>query len=796
MKTSATIKLSITFLAKRFAVLSILFSAACLFFGCSHNNYRKAGVDRIDNIQTVLTPWQIPQKWHDNNIKAKRLLIFSSDNYLEKPPITYTEWTENPPSLSNIGFVKKAFMEGMFDDIIWITPFDSSSSSYKKALYPFLGKKEIEDFSKSNDILKGTVSEVPIRFCSIQHLPESDEPTVIYVDPSYFNSQYLMAASEIEILSPDDMVRELAKKNISLEMVTALSFKQYRGHLLKQTGQILMNQFLSILENPALPDNREYNDLFNAFRHSAKKQFELAITELNNIRANSSDRVLLELMIFVQQGKAKKSAETFSKLCEIIPDYTSMESSIGDYLFHRNKKEIARTFYQQLHKKNSQPVVIKGKSNVPFNTLLITIDTLRADALGCYGNNNIKTPAIDQLAKEGTMFRSAYCQIPQTGPSHASILSGRFPASLSMLDNGTRLSANIPVLPEILVKKGVATGAIVSAYPLDASLSGLDRGFQYYDDKLTVFRYGEKVEKTATQVTDSAIKWLSNLENNKPFFLWLHYYDPHGPYEPPEEFTNFYSNSSSIFDNISFPLTAQIPKYQNIDNRTDLLFYQRKYAAEISYVDSEIARIVKYINQLETTKETIFILTADHGESMGENNYAFDHGHNLYQGSVRVPLIFKGPQIVKNQSIAEVVESVDIMPTIVELLQIPLPVETEGKKLTTLLKGERKQNDLSRAYLTTGNVYLRDPSAEHSIAIVTNQHKFVKMLDGSSSSLYNLNENQEKQISIINSPEISAKELEKELLLWWGKTGNNNSKLPELSENERKKLNSLGYIGK
>ena len=321
-----------------------------------------------------------------------------------------------------------------------------------------------------------------------------------------------------------------------------------------------------------------------------------------------------------------------------------------------------------------------GLRHHPQNVLLITIDTLRPDHLGCYGYTKIETPHIDRLAAEGVRFETVVVPVPLTTPSHASILTGVYPTRHQIRDNaGFVLAADCPTLAEVLEAKGYATGAVVSGAPLAAEF-GLNRGFDLYDDTFTSLaipakRTGdahaipEKNEKKGEEATAVALDWLRRTApkaNHRPFFLWVHYYDPHVAYNPPP------------------PYRDQYP--------------QRPYDGEIAYTDACVGTLFDGMKKLGLYDNTHIILTADHGESLGEHG-ELTHGIFIYDATVLVPLILRTPGGWQRSTVCpRQTRSVDIMPTILDLLGAPVPEGLHGRSLVPVIADPSGPSDRT-AYL-------------------------------------------------------------------------------------------------
>ena len=296
---------------------------------------------------------------------------------------------------------------------------------------------------------------------------------------------------------------------------------------------------------------------------------------------------------------------------------------------------------------NPRSAMPRGRPAV--NVLLITIDTLRADHVGAYGFKGAKTPTIDALARNALLFERAYSQVPLTLASHTSLLTGTYPFANGVQDfTGQPLKAEIRTVAQVLKGSGYDTAAVVSSYVLDRSW-GLDKGFDLYYD---VFKGGSfvendpgLVERKAGASVDEALRWLRH-PRTKPFFLWLHLYDPHSGYEPPEPF------------------------------RTQ--FAQSLYDGEIAYSDSQLGRVVSYLQQQDLYDRTLVILTSDHGESLGEHGEK-EHGFFVYQSTLRVPLIIKLPASgrVRSRRVSTPVPIMAIAPTILAILDLRDPIRKQ-----------------------------------------------------------------------------------------------------------------------
>jgi len=294
-----------------------------------------------------------------------------------------------------------------------------------------------------------------------------------------------------------------------------------------------------------------------------------------------------------------------------------------------------------------QPAARKAYSKP--DVLLITIDTLRADHIGAYGAKNAETPTIDGLARKGILFERAYSQVPLTLASHTSLLTGTFPFHNGVQDfTGQPLKPEIRSVAQSLQAQGYDTAAIVSSYVLDRSW-GLNRGFDLYYDVFKGSSFLENdpglVERKAGPSVDEALQWLRR-SRSKPFFLWLHLYDPHSGYDSPEPFRTRFADSP--------------------------------YDGEIAYADHELGRLIAYLKQRGLYDRMLIVLVSDHGESLGEHGEK-EHGFFVYHSTLHVPLVVKPPLSSGSQAhhVTDPVPIMGIAPTILEILKLRDPIQQQ-----------------------------------------------------------------------------------------------------------------------
>jgi arylsulfatase A-like enzyme/Flp pilus assembly protein TadD len=294
--------------------------------------------------------------------------------------------------------------------------------------------------------------------------------------------------------------------------------------------------------------------------------------------------------------------------------------------------------------------------------VIVTIDTLRADRVGAYGYKEASTPHLDALARDGAMAPEASAHVPLTRPSHVTLFTGRLPPETGIRDNiSPAVVPGVPVLAEVLKKAGFATAAFVSSIVLDSS-SGLDRGFDVYDDAIAGSKGGAEflntLQRRGDVATTAAIAWLEKARQASPqvrVFLWLHLYDPHDPYEPPEPWASRFAG--------------------------------RLYDGEVAFADEQVGRLEAALARLGLTDETALLVTSDHGEGLGDHGETL-HGFFAYQTTLRVPFLVRGPGIGKGTRLATTVALVDAFPTSVDLLGLPKVREPlSGRSLAPELRG-------------------------------------------------------------------------------------------------------------
>lgn len=452
-----------------------------------------------------------------------------------------------------------------------------------------------------------------------------------------------------------------------------------------------------------------------------------------------------------------------------------------------------------------------------INVLLVTVDTLRADHLSCYGYCHDTSPTIDALAAGGVRFKDATVQWPKTWPSMASMLTGTYPNT-----NGIRMKPRRPLpqtnvtLAEMLAELGYRTAAVVSNANLGRNFA-FDQGFEHFVEVwLDRFRAetGEddfhnapgKVKQytDATFVTDSALSWLQRLPADAPFMLWVHYMEPHGPYVPPDKYALMFHGEYPAQQ-----LTVRdIPTYQlQYDGITGELitnqgFYVAQYDREIRYLDDEIKRLLEGLEAHGTRERTLVIFTADHGESLGEHDYYFEHGRVPYQTTGHVPWILSLPgRLPKGLVLDMPVGLIDLVPTVMDILGRPRPGTAEGASLLPVIEG--KQSDAPPyVYMEAGRFEPAQLVVRHGPwKLVHFRHEEDRKLHGHDEFvLFNLQQDPAELNDLAAElPDVVAR-LRRALegfgkgAVTAGKPAGDEIKLDGLDEDTQRMLKSLGYL--
>ena len=403
-----------------------------------------------------------------------------------------------------------------------------------------------------------------------------------------------------------------------------------------------------------------------------------------------------------------------------------------------------------------------GRQTSAPHVLLVTIDTCRADRIGCYDARADWTPVLDQLAKRGVTFTDATAPVPLTLPSHCSILTGLYPDRHGVRDNGSaRLPDEAETLGEILRRAGWNTAGFLAAVPLERRY-GTAQGLDLYDD---AFVQGPATgdllnrlytdQRPADVVVDAALPWIRDAATGPdPFFAWIHFFDPHSPQLPP-------------------PHIAQRVR-------------SSPYDGEIAFVDEQIGRLLDGLG--DALERCVVLVTADHGESLGEHDES-SHGFFVYDASMRVPWIMTGPGLPESRRIDEPVSLVQVMPTLLDLLGLPIPDDLDGTSTLPLLAGEPA-----------------DPTPIYAESLFPRlnfgwsgsrswRRGSWKYIEAPQPELYDLARDPAETRNLVSERAEVARELHRELRKFLARGGELSSVSLEVDEQTRMQLDALGYVG-
>ncbi len=408
------------------------------------------------------------------------------------------------------------------------------------------------------------------------------------------------------------------------------------------------------------------------------------------------------------------------------------------------------------------PVITK-KQKEPYNVVLISIDTVRPDFMELYDPDGAPTPNLNRMAGHSFLFTNAISQVPFTLPSHCTMLTGTYPMKHGVAENTTsKLSEDSLTLAEVLKSNGYNTAGFAGSVVLEAR-TGIQQGFDTYDDSFnfhdlkTEDRSG--IQKSADAVYDSYQRWLSE-QGPEKFFAFVHFYDPHIPYDPPAPFS---------------------PK-----NRTP----QESYKGELSYVDSVIGKLVEDLTRRGILDNTLVIITGDHGEMFGEHEES-GHGYFIYQEALKVPLLIALPGQAGKANIDSTVQLVDLMPTILSLLEIPVPPAVQGNSFANAMQGRTPDSRAAFSESLTATKYFG------AAPLRSLQDGTFKYIDSPRPELYDLNADSGEKNNLYAQKNDTASKMKSALNAIVkrhseDKKGDDSTR--KLSPEEAEQLASLGYI--
>ncbi len=412
-----------------------------------------------------------------------------------------------------------------------------------------------------------------------------------------------------------------------------------------------------------------------------------------------------------------------------------------------------------------------GPSKKIRNVLLISMDTTREDIFSCYGFKHNTTPNIDALAAEGVLFERAYSPISLTLPSHSTMLTGTIPPYHGLHDNmNYRLNDSNVTLAEILKDNGFVTGAIIGSIILDSKY-GLDQGFDLYDDNFQNERSPIRIaERQAEETRRIACQWLEKNQKEN-MFLFLHFYDPHRSYDAPEPYNKMFLGNP--------------PPEPN-----DLMYLQGMYAGEVAYTDNCIKGVIDKLKQLGLYDSTLIIITADHGEMFYQHK-EITHGYYIYEGNVRIPLVFKVPGVSTPRRIEKTVGHIDIVPTVCSLLDIKGSYTFQGVDISPYLLEDEPEDIKRHIYLEslTPTKY----KANSLLGIVNDKYKYIQT---TRPELYDMVNDYPESANLVEAYDKISHRMQGLLKIMLDDTiasGSTDSTM-ELDAETLKQLEALGYV--
>jgi len=393
-----------------------------------------------------------------------------------------------------------------------------------------------------------------------------------------------------------------------------------------------------------------------------------------------------------------------------------------------------------------------------LNLLLVTIDTLRADHLGAYGDRAAQTRTLDSLAARGVRFEHAQSPVPMTGPSHATILTGLYPPVHGVRDNVVfSLDPRHRTLAALLKAQGYRTAAFVGAYPVAAAF-GFRQGFDTFSEDFKDSPIpGAGAQRPANEVVDATLGWLT-APTDAPFFVWMHLYDPHAPYDPPEPYRTAFAG--------------------------------RPYDGEIAFADAQLGRLFDWLGSSGHEQDTVVAVLSDHGESLGEHREV-THAVLLYESTLRVPFLLAGPNVPPGVTVSGRVTTVDLAPTLLRLLGLEPPPEMTGRRLDPAFRGERLPPEPLYAESLFGRLNCRWSSLRAWTA------GDWKLIDGSRAELFHLAEDpgETRDRATEEAPRVARMRADLRAALAKMAPGGDRARTAAITPEQEANLKSLGYVG-
>ncbi|MFA6358254.1 MAG: sulfatase [Candidatus Omnitrophota bacterium] len=427
-----------------------------------------------------------------------------------------------------------------------------------------------------------------------------------------------------------------------------------------------------------------------------------------------------------------------------------------------------------------------------INVILITLDALRADHLGCYGYSRNTSPNIDKLAEEGVMFSSAISQATWTGGSLSSLLTAMYPSTHRVEDWGVVLDKRLTTIAELLKNKQYVTACSSGGDRIYKNVPGMEKGFDHFFDAID-----------AKELFKQAVGWIQKNKNNN-FFVWMHLFDyPHAPYHPLPPFDQKFISKQPAHnlpigkDKESKSLIGVIPPWVAVSNIADVNYYISQYDGEIAFADSLIGELLAELKNEKLNRNTIVIISSDHGESLGERGVYFQHGDCLYNQEIRVPLIISGAIVPRGKVIQYPVQLVDVLPSVAKMLGIKLNIKVEGKSFYPFTANKKNNFAFSEVGITKTVEGVKMNFQDK--AVISGGWKLIYESSGRGDryELYNLKFDPQELHNLAELPEAKEKLkfLKEKLEIWMYRLKPSIKSLAKpLDEITQKKLKSLGYL--
>ncbi|MEO8275710.1 MAG: sulfatase [Thermoanaerobaculia bacterium] len=460
--------------------------------------------------------------------------------------------------------------------------------------------------------------------------------------------------------------------------------------------------------------------------------------------------------------------------------------------------------------------LLRADGGKPPNILLITVDTLRADHLSAWGYVRATSPNIDRLAGEGLRFDQAQSQWPKTGPSFASIFTSTYPKDNGIVRQvGVPLPCTFTTLAEVLQRAGYSTHAVVANGAVGQQLY-FDQGFGTFLESWKLPNSAVETDSVAAEnVTRLAIAAAGKINTSKPWFLWVHYLDPHAPYRPPAAFSDRFQGDAHFDPTVQVPVTrhykqelAGIGKRQMLAGDTRLAFYVARYDAEISYVDEQIGRLLAALREKKLLSGTLTAFTADHGESLGEHDYYFNHGRLGYQTCLHVPLILHWPGHIAKGVDREPVALLHLAPTLLAAAGISLPEGrwAQGQSLWPRIANPAAASDtisFSESGTSAGRTWIRIARDRRFSLLFTPNPPEQRWIGGVGQpwALFDLENDPGENENVVARFPGDADRLKRAMGKWWRAPGfdctsdeNTCNDSRQLDSETTELLKSLGYL--